>query len=75
LKKEEEERRAKKGSRRTAPSTGKVGGPDLKSFIQQFPVASEGDRVGETSDAIDGMRNSEESDREKKVALQHEQQP
>ncbi|KAL6999285.1 hypothetical protein U1Q18_000447 [Sarracenia purpurea var. burkii] len=56
LKKEEEERRAKEGSRRTAPSTGKVGGPDLKSFIQQFPVASEGDRVGETSDAIDGMR-------------------
>ncbi|KAF5948881.1 hypothetical protein HYC85_014838 [Camellia sinensis] len=43
LKKEEEERRAKEGSSHIVTArTGKVGGPDLKSFIQQFPDASEG---------------------------------
>uniref|UniRef100_A0A0D2NK48 NADH dehydrogenase [ubiquinone] 1 alpha subcomplex subunit 12 n=1 Tax=Gossypium raimondii TaxID=29730 RepID=A0A0D2NK48_GOSRA len=41
LKKEEEERKAREGSRK-AVSLGKVGGPDLKSFIRQFPSASEG---------------------------------
>eukprot|EP00257_Ricinus_communis_P023067 XP_015582962.1 uncharacterized protein LOC8279847 isoform X1 [Ricinus communis] len=40
LKKEEEERRAKEGSSRKVVSTGKVGGPDLKSFIQQIPTSS-----------------------------------
>ncbi|XP_065637420.1 uncharacterized protein LOC136070845 isoform X2 [Quercus suber] len=42
LKKEEEEKRAKAGATRKTISTGQVGGPDLKSFIQQFPAASEG---------------------------------
>lgn len=73
LKKEEEERRAKEGSSHIVTTrTGKVGGPDLKSFIQQFPAASEGDRVGETSGAMDGTRNSDESETDKKV---HQQQP
>ncbi|KAL1811907.1 hypothetical protein ACET3Z_021972 [Daucus carota] len=47
LKKEKEERRAKAGSsnKHTSTGNGKVDGPDLKSFIQQFPVTSEG---GET---------------------------
>ncbi|KAL7186556.1 hypothetical protein ACSBR2_028315 [Camellia fascicularis] len=73
LKKEEEERRAKEGSSHIVTTrTGKVGGPDLKSFIQQFPAASEGDRVGETSGAMDGMRNSDGSETDKKV---HQQQP
>ncbi|WOG81807.1 hypothetical protein DCAR_0100958 [Daucus carota subsp. sativus] len=44
LKKEEEERRAKAGSnnKHTSTGNGKFEGPDLKSFIQQFPVTAEG---------------------------------
>uniref|UniRef100_A0A2P2KC03 NADH dehydrogenase [ubiquinone] 1 alpha subcomplex subunit 12 n=1 Tax=Rhizophora mucronata TaxID=61149 RepID=A0A2P2KC03_RHIMU len=42
LKKEEEEKRAKEGISSRVISTGKVGGPDLKSFMRQFPIASEG---------------------------------
>ncbi|XWS27830.1 hypothetical protein CRYUN_Cryun25bG0013500 [Craigia yunnanensis] len=51
LKKEKEERKAtaREGSKK-AVSSGKVGGPDLKSFIQQFPYASEGDKVDQASD-------------------------
>ncbi|KAL9350025.1 hypothetical protein Peur_057280 [Populus x canadensis] len=41
LKQEEEERRAREGSSRKSTSAGKTGGPDLKSFIRQFPTASE----------------------------------
>ncbi|KAK1582552.1 hypothetical protein Q3G72_016190 [Acer saccharum] len=37
----------------------KVGGPDLKSFIQQFEGASEGDRPQEASDANAGVRTKE----------------
>ncbi|KAK8369048.1 hypothetical protein V6Z12_A01G085500 [Gossypium hirsutum] len=47
LKKEEEERKAREGSRKAVSS---VGGPDLKSFIRQFPSASEGDKVEQASD-------------------------
>nr|POE66521.1 aconitate hydratase 2, mitochondrial [Quercus suber] len=65
LKKEEEEKRAKAGATRKTISTGQVGGPDLKSFIQQFPTASEGDKVEEASDAMDGMSNSKERAAEK----------
>ncbi|KAF9594097.1 hypothetical protein IFM89_027388 [Coptis chinensis] len=43
LKKEEEEKKAKVGSSRQRMRTGKVGGPDLKSFIQQYPTASSKD--------------------------------
>ncbi|XP_059591575.1 uncharacterized protein LOC100258888 isoform X4 [Vitis vinifera] len=56
LLKEEEERKAKEGSTRKVVKTGKVGGPDLKSFIRQFPAASEGDKMEEASDAMDDMR-------------------
>ncbi|KAF7831293.1 NADH dehydrogenase [ubiquinone] 1 alpha subcomplex assembly factor 2 isoform X1 [Senna tora] len=43
LKKEEEERIAKGGSTGKRVSSGrKLSGPDLKSFIRQFPVPSEG---------------------------------
>ncbi|XP_024452624.2 uncharacterized protein LOC7479262 isoform X2 [Populus trichocarpa] len=41
LKQEEEERRAREGSSCKSTSAGKTGGPDLKSFIRQFPTASE----------------------------------
>lgn len=60
LKKEEEERKAKEGNARKTSSTGKVGGPDLKSFIRQFPAESEGDKVEEAPAAMDGVRNSKE---------------
>ncbi|KAL4308662.1 hypothetical protein GQ457_01G006270 [Hibiscus cannabinus] len=49
LKKEEEERKAREGSKKVVNS-GKVGGPDLKSFIRQFPSASEGHKVERESD-------------------------
>uniref|UniRef100_A0A7N2M972 NADH dehydrogenase [ubiquinone] 1 alpha subcomplex subunit 12 n=1 Tax=Quercus lobata TaxID=97700 RepID=A0A7N2M972_QUELO len=112
LKKEEEEKRAKAGATCKTISTGQVGGPDLKSFIRQFPTASEvikdpvvgfcyydlnhlcklsfyqslrlpflsvigslehktdfriseGDKVEEASDAMDGMSNSKERAAEK----------
>ncbi|KAK3025547.1 hypothetical protein RJ639_041025 [Escallonia herrerae] len=57
LKKEEEERKAKGGSIKKAASTSKVGGPELRSFIQQFPGTSQGDKTKET-DATGGMRDS-----------------
>ncbi|XP_073145080.1 uncharacterized protein [Henckelia pumila] len=60
LKKEEEERKAKEGK---ATSIGKAVGPDLKSFIRQFPSDSEniktGDKIEEASDPPDVTRSSE----------------
>ncbi|KAI8552821.1 hypothetical protein RHMOL_Rhmol06G0298000 [Rhododendron molle] len=53
----------------------KVGGPDLRSFIQQFPADSKGDTVGGTSGAMDGMRNSEESETDKEVPSERKRQP
>ncbi|XP_060189223.1 uncharacterized protein LOC132618181 isoform X3 [Lycium barbarum] len=55
LKKEEEERKAKEGKRK-ATNIGKADGPDLKSFVQQFPDASEGDKTAETSDTQNEKR-------------------
>ncbi|KAL5177970.1 hypothetical protein HKD37_08G023641 [Glycine soja] len=63
--KKEEERIAKEGSKGKRVSTGKVSGPDLKSFIQQFPVPSEGKEVEESPSAMDGLRNPQESLAEK----------
>ncbi|GMY31250.1 NADH dehydrogenase [ubiquinone] 1 alpha subcomplex assembly factor 2 isoform X1 [Fagus crenata] len=65
LKKEEEAKKAKEGITRKTTSTDKVGGPDLKSFVRQFPATSEGDKVEEASDATDEMRNSKEKEAEK----------
>lgn len=52
LKKEEEERKAKQrtGTKHVA---GKVGGPDLHSFLRQIPKASEGVRHEEASAAAE----------------------
>ncbi|XP_027190963.1 uncharacterized protein [Cicer arietinum] len=62
LKKEEEERKAKEGSRvRRVSSTGEHSGPDLKSFIRQFPVPSEGNEVEESSGAKDDLRNFQDN--------------
>uniref|UniRef100_A0A6N2KRN0 NADH dehydrogenase [ubiquinone] 1 alpha subcomplex subunit 12 n=1 Tax=Salix viminalis TaxID=40686 RepID=A0A6N2KRN0_SALVM len=63
LKQEEEERRAKEGSSHKAKSTGKTGGPDLKSFIHQFPA--EGNKLEEESDAVDRGRGEEEAGAQK----------
>ncbi|KAH1153889.1 hypothetical protein GLYMA_18G095900v4 [Glycine max] len=63
LKKEEEERITKEGSKGKRVSTGKVSGPDLKSFIQQLPVSSE--EVEEPPSAMGGLRNPQESLAEK----------
>eukprot|EP00257_Ricinus_communis_P011462 XP_002532565.2 uncharacterized protein LOC8279847 isoform X2 [Ricinus communis] len=60
LKKEEEERRAKEGSSRKVVSTGKVGGPDLKSFIQQIPTSSKGIKLEEESYATNRARETED---------------
>lgn len=60
LKKEEEERIAREGSKGKRASTGKVSGPDLKSFIRQFPVPSEGNEAEETPSAMSGLRNPQE---------------
>ncbi|XP_065862387.1 uncharacterized protein [Euphorbia lathyris] len=59
LKKEEEEKKAKEGISRKVSSTGKVGGPDLKSFIQQFPTGVEGGKLEEESNRTDKMRRGE----------------
>ncbi|XP_010276106.1 PREDICTED: uncharacterized protein LOC104610939 [Nelumbo nucifera] len=75
LKKEEEERKAKEGGALRV-KTGKVGGPDLKSFIRQFPTAStEGGRHEDISNAMEDMRNSQETEEEKIVPPQVKQQP
>ncbi|KAH9651837.1 NADH dehydrogenase 1 alpha subcomplex subunit 12 [Citrus sinensis] len=56
LKKEEKEKRAKEGTIPKRTSSGIVGGPDLKSFLRQFPSGSEGDKRQEPTGAKDGER-------------------
>ncbi|OVA03374.1 NADH:ubiquinone oxidoreductase [Macleaya cordata] len=59
LKKEEEERKSKEQTTRQSGSTGKVGGPDFKSFIRQFPTTSaEGDGDKEETNAVDDSTKS-----------------
>ncbi|KAG6781022.1 hypothetical protein POTOM_013902 [Populus tomentosa] len=69
LKQEEEERRAREGSTRKSTSAGKTGGPDLKSFIRQFPTASEGNKLEEESDAVDRAREGEAGGKKAKEPL------
>ncbi|KAK1261143.1 hypothetical protein QJS04_geneDACA018029 [Acorus gramineus] len=57
LKKEEEERKAKGGSFHQGKGTGKAQGPDLKSFIQQFPDASFDDNKGKGPEEVPGATN------------------
>ncbi|KAK6132948.1 hypothetical protein DH2020_033332 [Rehmannia glutinosa] len=68
LKKEEEERKAKGGKAPTT-SIGKAAGPDLTSFIQQFPTDSEGNKIEEASDSKDvpSDKGSKESQERKEV--------
>ncbi|XP_009600716.1 uncharacterized protein LOC107774558 isoform X1 [Nicotiana tabacum] len=76
LKKEEEERMAKEGKSK-ATSIGKADGPDLKSFVQQFPDASEGDIIPEASDTQNEVRHarSKETEAEKNMSYRFKQQP
>ncbi|KAK6132879.1 hypothetical protein DH2020_033359 [Rehmannia glutinosa] len=68
LKKEEEERKAK-GGKVTTTSIGKAAGPDLTSFIQQFPTDSEGNKIEEASDSknVPSDKGSKESQEPKEV--------
>ncbi|CAI8596601.1 unnamed protein product [Vicia faba] len=62
LKKEEEERNAKEGSRvRRVVNPENVGGPDLKSFIRQLQVPSEGNEVEESPGTKNDLRSSQDS--------------
>ncbi|KAL5804104.1 hypothetical protein ACOSQ3_030904 [Xanthoceras sorbifolium] len=74
LKKEEEERRAREGSVPKDKRVGKVGGPDLKSFIQQLQGAAEGDRPAEASYAKTGVR-TEETEAEKSEPVPESAEP
>ncbi|XWS09794.1 hypothetical protein CRYUN_Cryun39dG0019700 [Craigia yunnanensis] len=69
FKKEEEERKAREGIKK-AVSSGKVGGPDLKSFIRQFPSASEGNKVEQASDG-----RTKEAQEEKRKPLPESSEP
>lgn len=76
LKKEEEERKAQEGNTRQKISTGKVGGPDLKSFIQQYPTSSlEGNKNKDGASAVEAAnekyRTSEEDNQTSDIAKQH----
>ncbi|KAI6690558.1 hypothetical protein NL676_027386 [Syzygium grande] len=62
--KEEEEKKLKEGSIHKSMSAGKVGGPDLRSFVRQFPSSADGDEVEETSDKADNMRQTKERTKE-----------
>ncbi|KAL9444492.1 hypothetical protein AB3S75_017643 [Citrus x aurantiifolia] len=66
LKKEEKEKRAKEGSIPKRTSSSIVGGPDLKSFLRQFPSGSEGDKRQEPTGAKDGERTKETETEEAK---------
>lgn len=77
LKKEEEERKPKEGK---TVSMGKAAGPDLKSFIRQFPIDSEeGNRIEGAPDSMptDGKSDTgfKESDTEKKIPHSIKKQP
>ncbi|KAL2483739.1 NADH:ubiquinone oxidoreductase [Forsythia ovata] len=74
LKKEEEERKSKEGK---TVSMGKAAGPDLKSFIRQFPVDSEGNKIEGAPDSTDGKRDKgfKESETDKKIPHYVKEQP
>ncbi|KAK9673886.1 hypothetical protein RND81_12G196200 [Saponaria officinalis] len=70
LKKEEEERKAVQGNTLRHKIPGKVGGPDLQSFLHQ--VRTEAGEPEETSDAA---RNMSEAEPEKKKTVQPQETP
>ncbi|PRQ31869.1 putative NADH dehydrogenase [ubiquinone] 1 alpha subcomplex subunit 12 [Rosa chinensis] len=65
LKKEEEERKAREGTTRKVVNTGRAGGPDLRSFIRQFPGSLEGDEHKEETNEMDEVRLPKEKEAEK----------
>ncbi|KAF6173305.1 hypothetical protein GIB67_027000 [Kingdonia uniflora] len=80
LKKEEEERISKKGTTRQTITSGKVGGPDLKSFIRQFPDTPVKDYEHEeeptaVDDSTGGFRDSKELKQGKRVPFKPMEQP
>lgn len=76
LKKEEEERKAREGAAKKAGSTGQVAGPDLKSFLQQLKVASEGEETERAADATNSTRIHKEPEAEERTPYEdRKQQP
>ncbi|CAN8230350.1 unnamed protein product [Cochlearia groenlandica] len=61
LKKEDEEKKAREGSGRRVMTSGKGEGPDLSSFVRQFPADSKGDKPEEASKEADESRTTEPS--------------
>ncbi|XP_010675724.2 uncharacterized protein LOC104891691 isoform X3 [Beta vulgaris subsp. vulgaris] len=72
LKKEEEERRAIQGSNAHAKITGKVGGPDLQSFVWQVQ-RSEGE--SEAQPASEGADSLSEGETEKNNSVSPQERP
>lgn len=69
LKKQEEERKAKERNTRQRMSIGKVGGPDLKSFIQQYPSSSlEGSKNKDGASAVEDANHKYRTSKEEKQA-------
>ncbi|XP_024025646.1 uncharacterized protein LOC21384235 isoform X2 [Morus notabilis] len=75
LKKEEEEKKLKEGSARKGTSIGKVAGPDLRSFIRQFPGSSQGDKVEEETDTAEGARHHTKREAEKARLVPESSEP
>ncbi|XP_022942431.1 uncharacterized protein LOC111447475 isoform X1 [Cucurbita moschata] len=73
LKKEEMERKSKESNLRKVVST--VAGPNLKSFIRQFPTGSEGAQDNEGSAAKDSLRNSKENEAAKEQPIPESSEP
>lgn len=75
LKKEEEERKQQEGGTRKSTSIGKAAGPDLRSFIRQFPGSSEGDKIEEETDASEGVRDHTKREAEKERRAPRSSEP
>lgn len=76
LKKEEEERRAIQGSNAQAKISGKVGGPDLQSFLRQLQRSEDltESEPQEVSEAAGGLSKAE-TEREETVSPQETLEP
>ncbi|GMH05745.1 hypothetical protein Nepgr_007585 [Nepenthes gracilis] len=75
LKKEEEERRAREGSTRRGTISGKVGAPDLQSFLRQIPTASEGVGFEAASEAEGSVGTPRETEKQRATKAQERSRP
>ncbi|XP_022155796.1 uncharacterized protein LOC111022834 isoform X2 [Momordica charantia] len=75
LKKQEMERNSREGNLRKVISADQVAGPDLNSFIRQFPTGSEGAQDEEGSAARNSPRNSKEKEAVKEKPIPESSEP